>query len=87
MFSLFNTSSLEVPLAFASTGSAVGNMHDSCFVALLPWLGVLGLNVGDVVDHMASLGSVTWEGAEATVCTSPLCSGAKLNQQAGPGIQ
>ncbi len=70
-FSLFNHTSLEVPMVFGSTGSATGNVHDSSYVALLPWLGVLGFNVGDVVDHMMKLGSVTWKGAKATVRTMP----------------
>jgi hypothetical protein len=66
-FSLFNHTSLEVPRVFGSTGSAVGNVHDSSFVALLPWLGLLGLNVGDLVDHMMKLGSVAWKGAKPKV--------------------
>jgi hypothetical protein len=70
-FSLFNHTSLEVPMVFGSTGSAVGNVHDSSYVALLPWLGVLGLNVGDVVRHMKTLGSVTWKGAKAKVLHQP----------------
>ncbi len=68
-FSLFNHTSFEVPRVFGSTGSAVGNVHDSSFqvVALLPWLGVVGLNVGHVVDHMMKLGSVAWTGAKPKV--------------------
>ena len=75
-FSLFNHTSLEVPMVFGSTGSAVGNVHDSSYVALLPWLGVLGLNVGDVVGHMKELGSVSWRGVEADVRSSHLCPGS-----------
>jgi uncharacterized membrane protein len=66
-YSLFNHSSLGVPWSYASTGSAMGNVHDSSFVALLPWLGLLGFNMGQVVDHMMKLGSVTWEGVGAKV--------------------
>lgn len=70
-YSLFNHSSLGVSRAWshasASTGSAMGSVHDSSFVALLPWLGLLGFNMGHVVDHMMKLGSVTWEGVGAKV--------------------
>ena len=68
-FSLFNHTSLQVPRVSGSTGSAVGNVHDSSIqvVALLPWLGLLGLNVGHVVDHMMELGSVAWKGAKPKV--------------------
>lgn len=70
-YSLFNHSSLGhgVPWSYASTGSAMGtgSVLDSSFVALLPWLGLLGFNMGHVVDHMMKLGSVTWEGVGAKV--------------------
>ena len=72
-YSLFNHSSLGGSRAWshasASTGSAMGSVHDSSFVALLPWLGLLGFNMGHVVDHMMKLGSVTWE-----------CVGAKVRR-------
>lgn len=66
-FSLFHHSDLTVPAPFGASGSAVGNVHNSCFVVLLPWLGLLGLSAGSVVEHMRTLGTVTWAGADAEV--------------------
>ncbi len=71
-FSLFNHSSLAVPTTLGATGSAVGSVHDSSFVALLPWLGLLDFNVGQLVAHMMRLGSVNWADVDVEVRTLPM---------------
>jgi hypothetical protein len=67
-FSLFNHSGLQLP-SFGGSGSSVGNVHDSTFVSLLPWLGALGVGtIGTVVRHMMGLGHAAWGTATEQVC-------------------
>lgn len=62
-FSLFNS-----PM-FTRTGSMLGDVHDTCFkfVAMLPWLGLMGFTLGHVVGHLMKIGSVAWEGVDHVV--------------------
>jgi hypothetical protein len=44
----------------------LGDVHDTCFkfVAMLPWLGLMGFTLGHVVGHLMKIGSVAWEGVD-----------------------